>query len=246
MIIKSYLDVSWPPLLRAAAGGGEPPQPTGDANLWGWFRSDTGISDNGGVVNRGPGGICWDDQSGNGYHFQENLGDEPGYTASGPNGKPAIVWADGTSKAMRSNTGSRSQPHSMFALVKPVAWTNNRYIWDGSSNFSALIQNGSTPNVQPYAGNFGPAVALTVGSWQIITVIYDGASSVIQINNDTEQTGNFGSINPGGILLGQYNGGGSNSAAFELAALIQTSVHADNTARALHKAWLAWYGGLTI
>lgn len=230
---------------RPSAGGGEPPLPTTDPNIWAFYRSDMGIIDGGGYVVRQSGGRSWDDQSVNARHLEQNVGQECLFTTSGPNGHAAVYWDDATNKFMRVISPG-DQPYALFALMKPTLFNDNRYFWDGPLNFGALIYGPSSSNARQYAGSFGNQFAIPLGSWSVVTCIYDNASSVAQVNNDTEVTSTIGTINPGGLLLGSYNGGGSNSAAYQLAALVRVSGHPDASARSLHKTWLAWFGGVTL
>ena len=220
--------------------------PTDDPNLFSWHSSDSNLANDG--INVASGSNAWVDRSGHAHNFGADPGFTPAYTASGPNGKPAIVWTDGSDKYF-AYIATKPQPFTLFALVKTVTWNGNRYFWDGSASgaSAALIQNSSTPLAQAYAGLFGPLITMPLGRWIIVTIIYDGASSIVQIDNNIEIAASLGTNVAGGVWLGNYSGAtGPNSPGFQLAALIVTNNHADATARTLHKTWLADYGGVTL
>lgn len=232
----------------------EPAAPSTVAGNYAYYRSDMGMP-NDGVTLTGtshPSPSAWVNQSDpSGLTDYEALsGRQPGYTAAGPNGKPAIVWADGTDKWIGHDNpvGFPSAPFAYFILVRALAWTNNRYIWSSANTgHSMMLQNGSTPIIQPFSGAFGTGIALPIGDWVILTAIYNGASSVLQINNDAQVATNPGANNtPIATVLGNFDLLGSNSANFELAAMIIHTGVPDAAARTAYKTWLAWYGGLTI
>lgn len=221
--------------------------PSDDPNLFSWHSSDSNLANDG--VNVASGANAWIDRSGNTHTFGADPGFAPGYTASGPNGKPAIVWTDGSDKYF-GYIATRNQPTTVYALVKAVTWADNRYFWDGANSgaSAALIQTNTTPNVWAFAGAFSSqSINLTLGAWHVVMVIYDGANSVLQVDSTTAITGNFGASVPGGMWLGNYSGStGNNSAGFQLAAVIVTSDHSSAEMQTLHKAWLAEYGGVTL
>lgn len=222
--------------------------PTDDPNIFSWHSSDTGLANNGTIITAG--GSAWTDRSGLGKHMQVNSSNEPGYISGGPNGHPAIHFANAGSKTILHNASTAAglqQPWSLHVLMRHNTWTSNRYLWDGSSGTTgAVLQDTSTPQVCAHAGVAGTHVSPTLATWLILSVIYDGAASVIQINNNTEVVSNHGTNNPGTMVFGNYGGGGANSGDWDLAAAIVASGHTGSAGRTLHKNWLAAYGGLTI
>jgi hypothetical protein len=252
VIVRSHFDPAWLGRIAAGAGGGggEPASPLTVSGIWAFHRSDTGLSNDGSNVTGTTN--CWADQTGNSHGLNSAASQQPGYTASGPNSKPAVVFTDSTNKFLDSNlTGANltAQPFGFFVLIKPTNWRNNAYFWDTNQNLvkGAMIQSGSTPDVAPFAGSFGTAIAVPLNTWQILTAIYNGASSVLQTNNNAEVSTNPGTNGAaGGILLGNFDTSGSNSAGFQVAAIIIHNGLPDASARTVYKDWLAWYGGLSI
>lgn len=133
-----------------------------------------------------------------------------------------------------------NQPTFIYAVIKPLSWTASRAFWDGGAgvNRGILSQNTSTPNVYAYAGA-GSALSpdLTLNEWHIVRVLYNGADSLLQIDDHDPITGNFGTANMGGIWLGSLNLLGYN-AHFSIKRLIARK-SADATA-----AHLALFAGL--
>jgi hypothetical protein len=149
-----------------------------------------------------------------------------------------------------TTVGEIGQPWTSFMLAKPITWTGNRYFMDGTVApfaLGAVLQNGSTPQISIYAGNFLPNTGgLTLGAWHVITGIFNGAASVLQVDNGTDTTGNVGTGVPKRIRYGNYGGGGANGAEFYLAAAIVVSGAVSATMRANHKQWLADYAGIVL
>jgi hypothetical protein len=88
---------------------------------------------------------------------------------------------------------------------------------------------------------FGCTVSLTVGTWYILTCIWDGASSSMQVNNGAAATGSIGTANQGAkIIVGFANDSVCGQWRFAR-CVITTSL--DGTNLNIHKNWLANFGG---
>lgn len=175
-------------------------------SLKAWYKSDTGVSLNGAKVTQ------WNDQSGNSNHLTQATEDkQPGFSASQLNGYPAIVF-DGVDDVLDTAAFTLNQPETVFIIFKQTTWTDNDTIFDGlGGNSGRLFQRTTTPNIGTYAGDFGPPSAdLAVNTFGLITCILNGASSVLQVNNNAESTtGSVGSSNMGGFTLGDFGDGGA-------------------------------------
>lgn len=158
---------------------------------------------NNGVVNG------WADQSGNNFTLVAQNANGPRYiTAGGPNGGPCVTFSNAmTSAALTNRSGASTypQPNTFFiVMTKPQfdGCTLNTYsgqttqINDSSGNLH-FFANGSDFN--------GSAVTLPVESWFILTVVYNGASSLIRTNG--AQAATMASVGTGtcpGLTLGNY------------------------------------------
>ena len=221
--------------------------PNSDPNRFSWFTGDTGITLDG----AGPGVIGWADRSGSGRDASVSSGNGPTLTlADTPSGQDALSWpATTTRRLAQGGSLGLAQPWTLILAVKIVGWVSNNYLIDGTSTgaSSALIQHTTTPRVALYAGGAfvdNNDLALD-GNYHLITAIFNGASSSIQIDNLSAVTGNPGSTAPGSLYLGNYSGGTAHSAECLMAGLIVTQ-SVDPTMIANHKNWLANYVGLTI
>lgn len=245
IIANSYFDQAF-----GGSGSGELPTPDTIAGNYAFYRSDLGLPNDGSTLTGTT--QAWVNQSDNSglTDFESLGGRQPGYTAAGPNGKPAIVWADATDKWIGHDNppGFPSAPFAYFVLIKALAWTANRYLWSSANTgHSMMLQNGSTPTIQPFSGAFGNGLSLTLNQWKIVTAIYNGASSVMQLDNDAEVASDPGANNtPIATVLGNFDLIAANSANFQLAAMVIHTGVPDAATRTAYKDWLAWYGGITL
>lgn len=244
---------------RASSGGGEPTSPLDDPDLWGFWRSDEQLYYDPGAGDKiecvtYPDPDGWVDTSPTAREMDiaaSCLG--PVYNASGPNGKPSVDFNINQTPMNTSGLVTISQPYTVFVLgyVDDLIGSN-RYIMDsedgGGAKGALLTQDGT--GVTMYSGSFGPTLTpLPLDEWMILTMIFDGASSSIGRNNDAVQTGNPGTTGCTAFGFNGWGGSpglGSTQVQFRLAAVIVTDVHSSSEWIANHKAWLAWFGGLTI
>jgi hypothetical protein len=135
-------------------------------------------------------------------------------------GRPWTVF-DGVAQYMQSAAATLNQPVTIIdALIQP-AWTSGRYISDGlSANSGALTKTTSTPRVSINAGSaVAENTGLVLNTGVVVAHCLNGASSYIQVNNNTRTTGNAGAGNPGGITIGA-NGVGASFGSVQLAERI--------------------------
>jgi len=155
--------------------------------------------------------------------------------------EPTINSGTGIVKAVRFNgsneygivaTPTLTKPYTVYLVLKSIAWGSNDWILNSQSgaNAGGILQGGSTPNLQAYSGaalNSDPD--LPVGTYGIITVVFNGASSEIRINLNNSVTGTTGVLNGNGITIGALPTP-SNYCQVEIAYLLIRS-GADNTAK---------------
>lgn len=200
-------------------------------NLKAWYKSDKGISIATGVNQ-------WFDQSGNNNHLnQVTLGRQPTVISSEINGYPGLIF-DGVDDYLQTSF-TLVQPETVFIIVKMLSWTLNDQIIDGAAGDSMLLQEsgGGTDPIRLYGGAFlGPSLDLPVGNLGLITAIYNGASSLLQINNATIFSGNGGTASASGFTIGA-GAGGSFNAHIVIAEAIVLSGAATNNEINLMKAY---------
>ena len=160
--------------------------------------------------------VTFYDQSGNGDDLvQATAADQPKIVDSGStllqNGKP-ILRFDGGSDFMSVSVPASVQPVTVFGVITQITWTLTDYMWDGGggiTNSMALFQAVATPTLHANAGAalvLAPALAL--GTTGLISVVYDGVTSTLRLDDGAEVTGNLGAAAPAGLILSARGGGG--------------------------------------
>lgn len=155
------------------------------------------------------------DQSGNGRNpTQADTTKQPkiisaGAFITGANSKPAALF-DGSNDFLRV-AYTLAQPVTLSVVSKQVTWTADDRVWDGgATNAMGLLQHGASPQLFTYAGAgyANSNTGWTLGTWALLTAIYSGAASVLEVNAGTDATGNPGTSTTGGICIGAYGSGG--------------------------------------
>ncbi len=114
------------------------------------------------------------------------------------------ILFDGANDVMIS-TFTFNQPEMIYIVFKQVSWVANGTIFDGSTALKGwLNQNTVTPNIRTYAGSAysTQSSALSIGSFGIVRVLFNGVNSKFIVNNNTPITGSWGTNNMGGLSLG--------------------------------------------
>lgn len=152
----------------------------------------------------------WYDQSGNGRNMtQATATAQPQIVSSGSvlldNGKPAIV-GDRLNRTMSTSSFVVTQPSTKFLVTKSTTAANNVAI-SGSLDTNARHQIGYTitngGQYTLFAGlSLNSATTNQLNAQVLLYALFNGASSVIKINNNANTTGNAGSQNNDGVTLG--------------------------------------------
>lgn len=216
---------------QRAAGGFSPLQLT-SVRLW--CRSDMGTTIVTGVSR-------WADQSGNGNDLVQATGaNQPVLTAGQINGRPALVF-DGVNDSL-AVAFALTQPETVFIVFSQISWTNFDMVFDGGavSNDMSLQQGTASPGLAIRAGVASVALNnnLAVGTFGLATAIFDGASSLLQINSTAATTGNPGTNAGAGIRIGTRGAGGSNFGNISVAEVIVMAATATAAERASVKTYV--------
>jgi len=167
-----------------------------------WYKSDVGITIATGVSQ-------WDDQSGNGNHLvQAATVSQPVVTAAAINGLPAITF-DGANSFMQI-AFTLPQPVTLFMLLRAVTWSINDNFCDGAAISDTMLiqQVTASPQIRMFGGaSLGNNSDLAVNTFGLITAIFNGVSSELQINNNTALSGDAGTASPAGLTLGSRRTG---------------------------------------
>lgn len=212
-------------------------------SLKAWYKSDTGVTETSGKVSQ------WDDQSGNANHLtQANADQRPVKTASALNGYPSIDF-DGIDDIMKTAAFTLDQPETVFVIFKQNTWTDGDRVFDGFyGNFGGLLQNGSSPGLRQYYGDFGPGpnTDMTLSQYKLFTAIFNSTNSILQVNNGTQSgPGGNGALNMGGFTLGAFGDGGSNS-DISVVEVVVMGAAASDAERTAMKTYVTERYGITM
>lgn len=140
------------------------------------------------------------------------------------NGKPCVLF-DGVNDFLRASF-TLPAPCTIYLALKQVTWFDTGYIADGAGgvdNRMVIIQRDTTPLIRTYNnGSYGPNLpTLALGTFGIIKVVFDGASSSATLNNGTPVTGTLSGATIGGLTLCGSGAGGSPNANVYIGEVIQ-------------------------
>ncbi len=96
-----------------------------------------------------------------------------------------------------------SQPETIYLLLQQITWISSDFVCDGNTNSTGAIQQvGLTPALSITAGaQVANNNGLALNAFGILTVVFNGASSLLQVNNTLQTTGDAGAGNMGGFTL---------------------------------------------
>lgn len=247
-------------LLSSGVPGVTPP--TADSNLWLWASSDTGITYEA-VTFKMRYTNDWLDRSVNGRHLSSVPERYTKYVTAPanpmPSGKP-VVRFDPTDPGgppiptqYTVSTGGLANlgtAHSVYMLLYIPAWEYPKYFFDGgaAANTSGISMQPNLPSrVSLSAPSLAPTLtSMPTGTWCVLTAIFNTLNSTLQFNNGTVATGNPGSNTPNWAWVGGITTVGVYHAKFDLGAIIISNSANDAATQAIHKNWLADYGGITL
>lgn len=195
------------------------------------YDADLGLSD-----------TLWEDKK-NSYDF--TLTGTPTITSNAINGHDALLL-DGVNDRGTTLTMGLAQPFTYYIVFKQVSWTDGEHIIGGTNSTTSgtLIQSTSSPNFGGSAGSpSGLTNDLPIGTYGVVTAVWNGASSLIQVNDSTAITGDFGASNPAGIIIGDRPSGSRNS-NIEIAYIVIRNTADDSSTRTLFKNFLIERFGL--
>lgn len=214
------------------SGGRGASNPIPALNPAAWYRFNTGIT----VV--GAGVDTWADQSGNGRDFRQTTDtNRPTKEADGS------ITGDGADNSLRVTTFTLAQPFTVYVLYKMLSYADNDGIWSWlPSGTPQLTQNGTTPNIDLYAGSFACSnTDLEIDAWGVVASVVNGASSLIEVDDNAPTTGNAGSDSGTGLLLFEGSSGYGHGTIKEM--IVFGAAH-NASQRAIVRAYLNGVGGL--
>lgn len=161
-----------------------------------------------------------DDLSGNARHAtQATDANRPLLILAFQAGKPVIRF-DGSNDSLATTNFTWTDPAHIFLVGRQVTWILNKNVIDAVSGVRQLYDKTATPRVTLYKSADGPTSTEWVvgGPLGIVEVLFNGASSLIRVNNGADQTGNAGTSATTGITFAASAGGAANFTNIDVAA----------------------------
>lgn len=192
------------------------------------FDADLGVTTDGdGVTN-------WADQDSNvGDLFAESATRSPALITNGnPGGNGDAIEFDGNANRAKVTGGfTFNQPETIYLVLRANAWAVNDTFVDGNILIAMqFLQSPTTPTVRirSVTSLVADNSDLSLNTWGIYCLIFNGANSSIRLNNNTKTTGNPGSVNAEGLTVGSAQNNTS-FANFRVARILgyDTAAHSD-------------------
>jgi len=170
-------------------------------------------------------------------------------------GSSSILF-DGVDNFLKTAAFTLVQPETVYILFKQVTWTIQDSIFDGNvTNTGRFLQNdgggyaGVSPFLQVYAGSYLATSstgldALALDTYGTVAVVFNGASSSIEINSETPITGDAGANDMGGFALGVIGGAAANFSNIQVKEVIIYNVAHNASQRVKVIGYLNRVGGL--
>ena len=165
--------------------------------------------------------------------------------------RPLNGILDGVNDYMKTAAFTWAQPSCVYILLRQIKLNYGLQLIDGNLKYYGHIEQDFLLNgLKAYAGAFSAVdTSMLMNKYGIIRVLFNGASSVLQID-DTILTGNYGTRNPGGFTLGATGDLSTAFAGYEfVAAVLRKGVDSDtfkddllrwfkNKRNSLNNTWL--------
>ncbi len=187
-----------------------------------WYQYQRGITT--GAV------FQWDDQSGYNHPLQQ--GNATFQPVVQPDGS---ILFDGIDDFLVTASFTLNQPFTAYMLMRQETWVGANRFLNGANLAGDLtiLQTTASPKFSGYAGS-GPAAEnsnLAVGAYGVVSVVFNGASSAIQVDSNAATTGDFGTNNAGGLTLAANFAGTAGWSKIRVKELIVYTLAHDATAR---------------
>ena len=169
-----------------------------DGSTFGWYVGDaesTFTKDASGYL------TVWADYLGSG----NNLAYYSAYPTSTPlwTSNGIVTFTADSSTELRIYNEFHNPPITWYMVVDYKEWVTNKRLAAGYTGGGRLWTGSAGDNPDLFIESIGPITDLSTNTFGIITVVWDGANSLIQVNNGTPATGDTGTPNMLGLMLGQ-------------------------------------------
>lgn len=171
--------------------------PNFDGNALAWYDGNFGLSN-----------TVWEDQGAGGHDII--FTNTPTIVAGATPLRDAVRF-DGINQNGAVVTPNIAQPYTIYCVLNTLTWFISDFIFDDGVTNSAgvLYHRVGSPKLAMFAGAadlFGnPDLAL--GTWGVMTTVFNGLNCKIRTNLNVEVSGNSGALNRAGITIGSQKDG---------------------------------------
>lgn len=160
---------------------------------------------------------------------------QPAINTNDLNGKTRIL-ANGTSNFMQSGAFTLDQPHTnIFMGVEQESWTNNDHLCSGlNAGAGVVFQFTATPDLYLFSGTVSSSNSdATLATPAHLRALFNGASSVSQVDNNAGVSSDAGVAGTGGFSLFSDHTGGTKwiNASVGAVVLLNSAVDANYAAK---------------
>jgi hypothetical protein len=125
---------------------------------------------------------------------------QPLYVGGACNGKPALQF-DATTYIKAAFT--LAQPATVLLVARCDTFVASRNFFDGGAQDAMIGITSAGPKVGMYSGvGYANALSFTTGIWFAASFVFNGASSIMNLNGTAGAAADVGSGTPGGLSLG--------------------------------------------
>mgnify|MGYP007005598344 CR=1 FL=1 len=182
------------------------------------------------------------DKSGNGYNLlQATASKRPIYKISG--GYSWLLF-DGVDDYLQASF-TLAQPYTRIGGVRRLSYSSSSRLFESATAFQGGLYLSGTDILSMYAGAALSNFSSVLNADEVVTEVWNGASSKLAINNGAYATGNAGTQAPGGFTVGSAGHGYANSNIRWYGSIIASGVMSDaNVAKT--RSWLGAKAGLSL
>ena len=199
IIIFSFITLNAQSEFIIMMSGGAEWVPTDvDGNTLAYYDGDVGLTTAG-----------WEDQ----FSTHDIVFTNSPTIVTGASPTRDAVRFNGTDESGVIATPTTNQPYTIYIVVNSVSWASNDVVFDDGvvTGTKRLYQATSSPNLN----FFTEAVVsgnpdLAIGTWGVMTVVVNGASSELRTNLEAAVTSNQGTTNSAGITIAARTGNSFN------------------------------------
>lgn len=225
----------------SGTSGGAPFSPLSIAGLSAWYRTDSLVTQAGGIVS------AWGDKSGNGNNLAQVGAQRPTYNASDASyaNKPSFGFSSASSQEMSSTSYSINQPFTVYQVLANTNASGASFDCEFGGTNCRIRRTGTVWAI--FAGT-NVNSASTVATVCAVAATFNGASSNLWINSSSAPVLSGVNIGTNNLVQLAVGGNGASTASMDGTmgeTIIYSGAHTNANVAALF-AYIAAFWGLAV